>query len=206
MNRLLKLLPASFKDVPFLVRAEAQTEGGRRLVLHDYPNSNKRFIEDLGRIPNKFSITAFVTGHNFQYNADRLEAVLKESGAGVLVMPTFGRANLYALPYKKDTSQQAVGEIKFELTFIAGTAFSGPISSPDSPETVYVKGDAVREKTAESLETLWKEPKETTNAISAEYDLKEYARAIGKLVTAIDEPVDLEGTIDLILLNSPPRS
>ena len=202
MNRLKQLLPAEFKKVPFLVRNEIMTEAGRRIVLHDYPNSNKRFVEDLGQIPKKFSVTAFVSGNDFMDKANKLEAALKEKGSGILFIPTFGSAEVYALPYKKDAAQSEVGEIKFELSFVAGTAFPGPQYGDETKESVYAKGQIVRQQSATFLESLWISPKETIQALSAQYDLEKYASAIGGLVTAIDVPTDLEGTIDLILLNS----
>jgi prophage DNA circulation protein len=41
------LLDASFKGVPFYVTSEGLERFGRRIVKHEYPNSNQQFGEDV---------------------------------------------------------------------------------------------------------------------------------------------------------------
>ena len=39
---------ASFRGVPFITETESDEEFGRRLAIHDYPNSSNRYAEDTG--------------------------------------------------------------------------------------------------------------------------------------------------------------
>ncbi|MEM7674700.1 MAG: DNA circularization N-terminal domain-containing protein, partial [Myxococcota bacterium] len=125
-----QLSAASFKGVQFFVRSEEQTDNGRRIVLHEYPNSDTRFVEDLGLVPTKFSVDAFVFGENYQDAQRELESVLNEEGPGQLILPTFGGFEAYALPYTVSAGQTEVGEVKFKLSFALGRPRAGPARGP----------------------------------------------------------------------------
>lgn len=202
MTRTRKLLPASWKGIPFLVRSEVLTEGGRRIVLHEYPNSNERFVEDLGELPPKFSVTAFVTGPDFLDRADQLERALREPGRGRLSMPTFGVLSLFALPYRKDASQTDVGEIRFGLSFVAGRAVSGPSKAPDTVQTVYSNGDIARERLAEALEDIWDVPTTTSNVLTGQFDLTQSIESLNTLRTVLNNVTELDSIVDIIKVNS----
>jgi prophage DNA circulation protein len=203
MSRLTGLLPASWRGISFLVKNEVLAEGGRRIVLHDYPNSNTRFVEDQGELPPKFSITAFVTGADFIDRAEQLERALREKGKGSLSMPTFGSRILFAMPYKKDASQTAVGEIRFELSFVAGTAVSGPIRGFPNSETVYAQGDDARQAINTSVDDLWQVPSNSPNVLSAEFDLQEMTAAVRGITSATNNAGDINTLADLIDQNTP---
>lgn len=203
MSRLTGLLPASFKSVAFYVRSEVLTEGGRRIVLHDYPNSSERFVEDLGELPPKFTVTAFISGPNFLNLSDQLELKLKEKGAGDLVLPNFGKLKAFALPYRKDASQISVGEIRFELSFVVGKAISGPARAPVTVEKVYSTGDTARDAINNALENKWTEPTKANNALAAQYDLKQITAAVQKLNTSLKNVSSVNKIVDYIDLNTP---
>lgn len=85
-----QLQPASFRGVPFHVRS-ADTEEGRRGVLHEYPLRDDPFVEDMGRKAGEFSLEAFVLGDDYFPARDALRDALKQPGSGELVHPTLGR-------------------------------------------------------------------------------------------------------------------
>jgi prophage DNA circulation protein len=203
MARATNLLPASLDGVSFEVRSERLTTGGRRVVLHEYPNSSKRNVEDLGELPPRFSVMAFVHGPDFLARADRLERVLREPGAKVLYMSTFGIKKLFTLPYRKDASQTSVGEIRFELEFAEGQAVSAPIKAPVTIETVYSLGDSSRDAINDGLAAVWDVPTSTPNVITAQFDLEQFANTASNAVaTAVNNIVDLQKQTESILKNS----
>ena len=77
-----QLLPSSFRGVSFKIRGEVLPEEGRKIVLHEYVNSSARFVEDLGGIPSRFQVNAFVHGVDFRERSDALRAALNTKGAG----------------------------------------------------------------------------------------------------------------------------
>lgn len=139
-----RLVQASWRGVVFSVRSEELPTGGRKTALHDFPNSDERFIEDLGEIPQRFTITAFVHGLDWLERAQALENALRTAGPGRLVMPTFGAYTVWALPYSKSASQTTVGEIEFSLEFATSRAVAGIIESAPAPEMVFAAGDTAR--------------------------------------------------------------
>ena len=44
-----KLKQGSFRDAPFHIQ-DTTVDGGRKTVTHEYPDSNGRFVEDLGKL------------------------------------------------------------------------------------------------------------------------------------------------------------
>ena len=203
MTRARNLLPASLEGVSFEVRSERLTSGGRRVVLHEYPNSSKRNVEDLGELPPRFSVTAFVHGPDFLSRAAKLEEVLRKEGKKVLYMPTFGIKKLFTLPYRKDASQTAVGEIRFELEFAEGQATTAPIKAPVTIETVYNLGDSSRDAINNGLATVWEVPTVTSNVITAQFDLEQFANTASNAVaTSVNNIINLNKQTQSILNNS----
>jgi prophage DNA circulation protein len=111
-----ELLPASFRGVPFLVDSST-TGGGRKTSTNEYPNSDRRFVEDLGLLNKTFSIRATLTGPNYSQKRDALIRALETSGPGLLIHPFFGIQNVVAKPYTLEERMTSLGEARFNLVF-----------------------------------------------------------------------------------------
>lgn len=112
-----QLLDASFRGVPFLVPRESES-AGRKVAVHEYPGSDQRFVEDLGRLQPTFSIIAVIHGLDVVNQRNRLTAALDEPGPGVFIHPYLGRRSVIALNYAPSTSDAALGEIIYRIEFI----------------------------------------------------------------------------------------
>ena len=186
-SRLDKLLKASFRGVEFLVESESATEGGRKIVLHEYPNSSVRFIEDLGQIPPRFSMRAFVTGDNWINKASNLRTALNKKGPAKLVMPTLGSITLYALPYTVDASQTSVGIISFNLDFAAGKPSDAPTKIATTQQEVFEKGDAARAEVEVAFTDDFKPPSTLSNIVTAIGDVKD---SVSETIAKIKDKID----------------
>ncbi|EOW6720184.1 DNA circularization protein [Cronobacter dublinensis] len=84
-----RLQSASFRGVPFEVESD---EGvfGRRVQVHEYPNRDKPFTEDLGRAARRITINAYLIGDDYPEKRDRLIAAIETEGAATLVHPYYG--------------------------------------------------------------------------------------------------------------------
>lgn len=153
-----RLAQASWRGVVFSVRSEDLPTGGRKTALHDFPNSDERFVEDLGEIPPRFTVTAFVHGLDWLERAQALENALRTAGPGRLVLPTFGAWTVWALPYSKTASQTSVGEIEFSLEFATSRAVAGIVEAVAAPEMVFAAGDRVRAAIAGVFGKIFKVP------------------------------------------------
>ena len=69
MTILENLNVASFRGARFLIKSHS-TSGGRKTVNHEYPNSDRRFVEDLGELQETFSIQGIIHGDNYSLDRD----------------------------------------------------------------------------------------------------------------------------------------
>jgi len=94
------LLPASFRGAPFAVLRN-DTQGGRRIALHQYPGRDVPWAEDMGRAPRRFRFNGFIvdndvvfSGGPIQLQRALLVSALEAKGPGLLTHPTLGVLNV----------------------------------------------------------------------------------------------------------------
>lgn len=84
-----RLRDAEFRGVPFSVEDD-EGSFGRRVQVHEYPNRDKPFTEDLGRATRRLSINAYLIGDDYAEQRDRLIVAIETAGPGTLVHPQYG--------------------------------------------------------------------------------------------------------------------
>lgn len=89
MSWMDNLQDASFRGVPFKVDQDEATLG-RRVQVHEYPNRDKPWAEDLGRATRRFSVQAYLIGDDFFTQRNRLIEEIEKPGSGTLVHPYYG--------------------------------------------------------------------------------------------------------------------
>lgn len=114
-----QLLPASFRGVPFEVTS-GSLKAGRRTVVHEYPQRDKPYVEDLGKATRQITIEAFVVGDDYIARGTALLAEIEKPGSGALIHPWLGEMTV---------TVTSVSELKFDtglgtayLTFVATEA------------------------------------------------------------------------------------
>jgi len=97
------LQPASFRGVPFGVLG-GESRFGRRVAVHEYPNRDKPYIEDLGRSARKITLVGFLVqdstvygGGNVIAQREAMVSAVERAGPGILVHPTLGELRV-AIP------------------------------------------------------------------------------------------------------------
>lgn len=121
---------ASFRGVPFLVDTDS-VPVGRRTQLHEFPQRDQPFVEDLGRRTRQYQFTGFVAGDDFLAQRDRLLTALDTPGAGELVHPWFGRLTVTAGECELSHARTELGMARFNLVFIDGM-LEFPAQSPNT--------------------------------------------------------------------------
>lgn len=113
---IARLPTASFRDVEFAYQ-ESSTDGGRKTVSHEYPGRKERYVEDLGGIEKKFSITAWTDDNVSFSDRDALIGALEGAGTGTLIHPTLGTHTVVCIGYNLVDNTKELGVSKFTINF-----------------------------------------------------------------------------------------
>src|SRR5436190_10552423 len=74
-----QLQPGSWRGHGFVMDM-AQTSGGRRTALHEYPYRDSIWLEDLGKLPRRYVFQAFLTGDDVYQRRDAMLAACEKPG------------------------------------------------------------------------------------------------------------------------------
>ncbi len=121
-----KLQPASFRGVPFFVDSD-DAAFGRRTQVHEYPQRDKPFAEDMGRATREYNLQAFVVGPDYMAARDKLLAALEQPGAGQLIHPFYGQLVVSIKGTARVThSRQNGGMCEIAIPFVEAGELSYP--------------------------------------------------------------------------------
>lgn len=101
-----RLRPASFRGVPFFIET-SQFTTGRRIQLHEFPDRDEPFPEDLGKNTRTFRVEGHILGDYWDVKDQLIEACEQE-GPGELIHPYYG------------TRQVQVGPVSFDEDTLEG--------------------------------------------------------------------------------------
>lgn len=135
-----ELQPARFRNAAFHVSAGGGA-GGRRTAVHQYPEQNKPFVEDLGGEAETWRIDAFVIGDDYKTARDALRAALREYGPGVLVHPLHGQISLQVQSWEFSETTEEGGSCTFKITFVDPGEQQFPQSGYDTRSRVSTASD-----------------------------------------------------------------
>lgn len=140
-NWLTSLWRTSYKGAAFWVETTTE-EGGRRIVIHEFPMRDTPFLEDLGERYREFTLTAYVASDKADSEAAALLSVCGTRGPGVLVLPTQGPVTVRCTNFGREFSKDRMGYEAHSLKFVR-EGFSGSLVSVNSLiNTVFVQAEA----------------------------------------------------------------
>lgn len=127
-------VPASFKGIGFLMDS-GRVSGGPKNIKHEYPNSSRQTIQNIGTRPRSFTIRGVISGENYSAKKTALLAALDEGATGILVHPFFGEIpDMACMGYDLDETFGRLGEARISMSFdkdeeealpqVAGTSLS----------------------------------------------------------------------------------
>jgi prophage DNA circulation protein len=112
-----QLQPGSWRGVGFVLDA-GQTIAGRRIALHEYPYRPDVWAEDLGKLPRRFAVQAFLVGDDVYLQRDAMIAACEQAGAGTLVHPTLGSMQVVLMDFSVTDRRDRGRYVEVALTFI----------------------------------------------------------------------------------------
>lgn len=111
---------ATFAGVPFEVE-QADLTFGRRTVVHEFPQRDTVFVEDMGKSTRKYTFNAFVCGSDYISRSKRLLQALETNygpEGAALVHPWLGRLQVFPVETPKISWNLHLGYAKLELHFV----------------------------------------------------------------------------------------
>lgn len=200
MNWRDRLLPASFRGVGFWID-QAKTPVGRKGQLHEYPQRDLPFFEDLGQQAKTHDLTAFIIGPDCLEQRDKLLKAL-EQGRGELVHPWLGRLQAKVGECDMTHTRQDGGLVTFALKFYPDQPLPFPTATVSTQKVLLAKADGLLGSAVARFEqamTLIKAARigitNLRNSLTGVYDvikeqlkpLIEQYRQITELVKAVKE-------------------
>jgi prophage DNA circulation protein len=124
------LWAASYKGYPFYYERD-EIEFGNDIVVHEFPNSDQNYNEDMGESARSYTGNAYVTGDDADAQAIGFLAALVSHGPGILVLPTDGPILVRAQhPCKRVAEKDRFGYICFEVRFVREGVAAALVSVP----------------------------------------------------------------------------
>ncbi|MCU0089431.1 DNA circularization N-terminal domain-containing protein [Pseudomonas koreensis] len=141
MNWRDRLLPASFRGVGFWID-QAKTPVGRKGQLHEYPQRDLPFFEDLGQQAKTHDLTAFIIGADCLEQRDKLLQAL-EQGSGELVHPWLGRLQVKVGECDMTHTRQDGGMVTFSLKFYPDRPLPFPSATVSTQKVLLIKAEGL---------------------------------------------------------------
>ncbi len=133
---------ASFRGVPFQVN-DSDLGAGRRVQVHEYPQRDVPWVEDLGRATREISFDGFVIGADYITQANRLLTALESAGPGTLVHPWLGSMQVCLSQPVRLRFDAGLGMATISMSFVE----AGDLSFPNPTHST----QAVSRLTADGL-------------------------------------------------------
>lgn len=195
MTALESTILAGFRGVPFFVSSETE-EGGRKVAIHEYPGSDRRFVQDLGRDPGVFRIQGYVADFKGVENIGwrqldrRLSNALNDETEGILDMSVFGIVRVKPSSFSRTVDQKQVGRVNYEMTFLVSTPNPSPVVSPSNIQTLAVKARAVLDAAENDVANDLEIPTVTTTAQVSDYDGTQLTTSVADKIASLGSRID----------------
>jgi prophage DNA circulation protein len=135
-----KLRPALFRGITFEVESRA-FETGRRGQLHEYPNRNIPYFEDLGKKTTTYAVEGFIIGEDYAERRDALINACEAEGSATLVHPDFGELQVYCTACSVAEIFSEGRMAKFSLQFTIAGEQAAPTITIDLKDKINYLAD-----------------------------------------------------------------
>jgi prophage DNA circulation protein len=147
-----QLQPGSWRGVGFVLDA-GQTVAGRRVALHEYAYRDDVWPEDLGKLPRRFAIQAFLVGDDVYGQRDAMLAACEQAGPGTLVHPTLGSIQVVLMEFSVTDRRDRGRYVEVALSFIVSGDVRYPATSIATGQAVTTAADSLRVASQGDLST-----------------------------------------------------
>lgn len=138
-----KLRKASYNGVNFEV-SNSNLKFGRRVVVHEYPQQDVPYGEDLGKATRIITMSAFIVGADYASRSKKLIEALEKpvTEPGTLVHPWLGSLKVYLSEKPQITWNLAQRLVTFNLTFVEAGQLNKPKAGTSWGDKLRAKVDS----------------------------------------------------------------
>lgn len=140
----------SFRGAKFWVR-EAEIEAGRRVQVHEYPQRDTPYAEDLGRKARKLQFEAYCIGPDYHVARDALIAAVEEAGPGTLRHPYLGTLTVTITSFRARESTREGGYAAITIQCVESGELRFPNATVSTPQPVR---DAADQSLADAIRSF----------------------------------------------------
>lgn len=184
-----RLQPGSFRGVPFHVDG-ASGQGGRRVAVHEYPQQEHHYAEDLGKKAGSRRLQAFVVGPDYDLARDELMAALDTAGPGTVVHPFLGTQRIQITDYDWTISTRKGGYCQFDINYVPAGKRNYPVDTLANAQALQTACTVAETAVADAFEAVFSVDSKPQFVSDA---------AESQLNTAIDAVRDLNGQFASVL-------
>lgn len=182
-------LRGTFRGVDFHVE-RADTNGGRRWLVHEYPRRDRPYTEDMGRKAREWRLSFFVAGDDYDIQRDALIKALDAPGAATLVHPYLGTFSAVASDVSWSESTRNGGVCNFQVTFSESGLEAYPATTLDTRREVRQAADTFETSLLEDFADQWSvEGLLGWSLVAVERDLSAIMRSLEEVVGGIADEI-----------------
>ena len=146
-----RLLPGSFRGVPFGMESHGAT-GGRRVEAARVPRTrDKPYAEDLGRRARGFSIEGWIVGENYDVTRELLIIALDMPGPGRSFTRTAASCPSTASATRRKGEHGRGGMCRVTMTFLESGQRAVPVSTADIAGALIDAAEAAADSIADQF-------------------------------------------------------
>lgn len=186
---------ASFRGVPFKT-TDAEIQGGRRTVVHEYPERDRPYPEDMGKRAKQWQVEGFVIGDDYLDQRDALIEALEAGGPGELRHPRYGVLQVSVVGHVSvKESHREGGMARFAITFVD----AGDNIFPGAREDTVQEVDDAADECEDAAEDLYADAIETAGPASVLQGAIDTAnRSVAGVLNMVRQVTSLDGLSALV--------
>ena len=180
--------PASFRGISFFILSSSLS-AGRRVALHEFPNRNTSFPEDMGKVSTVYRIEGHVIGDDYFERKENLVRAMEQEGFGELIHPYYGTLQVQPGDFTVTETTQDGRTTTFSMQFFKADFNEFPLEDIDKASTVFSRTAATIDSSIQDFNSKF-----STSRVPV--DLVRSARAkVQQLTRLIRSSVDGVATI-----------